>query len=105
MITIFTVLIITNFKPDRYLHNSQEDLFGLLRLRKYQTSLQNFFPRENEAEKHDLVEFKVQCLKVSCSHSSKSTILRFNSLFRTTPEVSSKLYFVEINEVSEVMAF
>ena len=27
-------------------------------------SLQNFFPRENEAIKHDLVEFKVQCLKV-----------------------------------------
>ena len=27
-------------------------------------SLQYFFPRENEAIKHDLVEFKVQCLKV-----------------------------------------
>ena len=54
------------------------------------------FPRENEAIKHDLVEFKVQCLKVFCCHDNKSTILLFYSIFRTTPEVSSKLYFVEI---------
>ena len=40
----FTFLIITNFKTDRYLNNFQEHLFGILRLRKYQTSLQNFFP-------------------------------------------------------------
>ena len=57
-------MIINNFKTNRYLNNFQEHLFGILRLRKYQTSLQNFFPRENEAIKHDLVEFKVQCLKV-----------------------------------------
>ena len=57
--TIFTFFIITNFKTDRYLNNFQEHLFGLLRLRKYQTALQIFFPRENEAVKHDLVEFKV----------------------------------------------
>ena len=44
----------------------------------------------------DLVEFKVQCLKVFCYHDKKSTILHFYSIFRTTPEVSSKLYFVEI---------
>ena len=56
--TIFTFLIITNFKTDRYLNNFQEQLFGILRLRKYQTSKISF-PRENEAIKHDLVEFKV----------------------------------------------
>ena len=54
------------------------------------------FPRENEAIKHDLVEFKVQCLKAFCYHGNKSTILLFYSIFRTTPEVFSKLYFVEI---------
>ena len=54
------------------------------------------FPRENEAIKHDLVELKVQCLKVFCYHGKKSTILLFYSIFRTTAEVSSKLYFVEI---------
>ena len=35
--------ITTNFKTDRYLNNFQEYLFGTLRLRKYKTSLQNFF--------------------------------------------------------------
>ena len=44
IITIFTFFIITNFKTDRYLNNFQEHLFGILRLRKYLTSLQNFFP-------------------------------------------------------------
>ena len=44
IITIFTFLIITNFKTDRYLNNFQEHLFGILRLRKYQASLENFFP-------------------------------------------------------------
>ena len=53
------------------------------------------------AIKRDLVEFKVQCLKVFCYHGNKSTILLFYSIFRTTPEVSSKLYFVEICPVSE----
>ena len=51
--------------------------------------------RENEAIKHDLVDFKVQCLKVFCYHRNNSTTLLF-SIFRTTPEVSGKLYFVEI---------
>ena len=50
----------------------------------------------NEAIKHDLVGFKVQCLKVFCYHGNKSTILLFYSILRTTPEVTSKLYFVEI---------
>ena len=59
------------------------------------------FPSENEAIKHDLVEFKVQCLKVFCYHSNKCTILLFYSLFRATIEVHSKLYFAEICEVSE----
>ena len=89
---MFTFLIITNFKTDRYLNNFQEHLFGILRLRKCQVS----FPLENEAIKHDLVEFKVQCLKVFCYPGNKSTILLFYSIFRTTPEFSSKLYFVEI---------
>ena len=44
IITIFTFFIITNFKTNRYLNNSAEHLLGILRLRKYQTSLQNFFP-------------------------------------------------------------
>ena len=86
----------TNIKTDRYLNNFQEHLFGILRLKKYQMSFQNFFPRENEAMKHDLVEFKVQCLKVFCYHGNKSTILLFYSIFRTTPEVASKFCFVEI---------
>ena len=38
------------------------------------------FPRENEGIKHDLVEFKVQCLKVFCYHRHKSTILLFYSI-------------------------
>ena len=59
------------------------------------------FSHENEAIKHDLAEFKVQCLKVFCYHGNKSSILHFYSNFRTTPEVFSKLYFVEICSVSE----
>ena len=43
IIQIMTLRARTNFKTDRCLHNFQEHLFGLLRLRKYQTSLQNFF--------------------------------------------------------------
>ena len=61
------------------------------------------FPHENEADKLDLVEVKVQCLKVFCCHGNKSTILLFNSIFRTTPEISTKLYFVEISYVSEML--
>ena len=40
-------------------------------------------------------------MKVFCYHGNKSTILLFNPIFRTTPEVSSKLYFIEIRQVSE----
>ena len=47
--------------------------------------------------KHDLIEFKVQCLNVFCYYGNKSAILLFNSIFRITPEVSTKLYFVEIS--------
>ena len=57
----------------------------------------NVTSSEKEAVKHNLVEFKVQCLKIFCYHDNKSTILLFNSSFRTTPEVSTKLYFVEIS--------
>ena len=70
-----------------------------------ETTVSISFPGENEAIKHDLVEFKVQCLKIFCYHGNKSTILLFNSIFRTTLEVSSKLYFVEICCLREVMAF
>ena len=35
---------IFDHKTDRYLNNFQEHLFGILRLRKYKMSLQNFFP-------------------------------------------------------------
>ena len=89
-------LIITNFKTDRSLENFQEHLFEILRLRKYQMSLQNFFPTSERGYKNDLVKFKVQCLKVFCYHGNKSTILLFYSIFRTTPDVSGKLHFVEI---------
>ena len=40
-------------------------------------------------------------LKVFCYHGNKSTILLFYSIFITTPEASSKLYFVEIYQVPE----
>ena len=40
-------------------------------------------------------------MKIVCGHYNKSTILLFNSIFRTTPGVSTKFYFVEISEVSE----
>ena len=96
MIAIFAFFIITNFKTDRYLNNFQEHLFGILRLRNTKNHFKISFPRENEATKYDLVEFKVQCLKVFCYHGNKSTILLFYSNFRTTPEVFSKLYFVEV---------
>ena len=59
--------------------------------------MQNETNRENEAVKHDLVEFKVQSFEVFCYHDNKSAILLFNSIFRTSPEISSKLYFVEIS--------
>ena len=36
-----------------------------------------FLPRENKTIKHELVEFKVQCLKVFCYHSNKSTFSLF----------------------------
>ena len=36
-----------------------------------------FLKVEKEAIKHDLVEFKVQCLKVFCYFGNKSTILLF----------------------------
>ena len=64
------------------------------------------FPHENEAIKHDLVEFMVQCLKTFRYQGTKSTILLFNSIFRTTYEVSSKRYYIKISQVPEKgMAF
>ena len=51
------------------------------------------------------INLKVQYSKVFCCYGNKSTILLFSSIFRTTPEVSSKFYFVEMSKVSEVMAF
>ena len=64
-----------------------------------------FKARESEAVKHDLVEVKVQCLKVFCYHCNTSTILLFNSIFRTTPEVSPKLYFAEIGLKGQGLEF
>ena len=74
-------MIITNFKTDRYLNNFQEHLSGTLR-RYFKIS----FPRENKAIKHDLVEFKVQCLKVFCYHGNKSTILLFIQFLEQLPK-------------------
>ena len=56
---MFTFFIIADLKTDRYLNKFEEHLFVIQRLRKYETSLQNFYPCENEAVKHDLVELKV----------------------------------------------
>ena len=42
-------------------------------------------------------QVKVQCLKVFCYHGNKSTILLLNSIFRTTPEVFTKLDFGKIS--------
>ena len=53
----FKFLIITNLKTERYLNNFQEHLVGILRLRKYQSHFKISFPHQNEAIKHDLVEF------------------------------------------------
>ena len=36
-----------------------------------------------------------------CYHGNKSVILLFNSMFRTTLEVPTKLYYVEITLASE----
>ena len=58
IITIFTVLIITNFRTNRYLNNFQGHLFGILKLRNTKRHFKISFSRENEAVKHDLVEFK-----------------------------------------------
>ena len=46
-----------------------ETFFEILKMSPFLLfSKYNFFPRENEAVKHDLVEFKIQCLKVFCCH-------------------------------------
>ena len=70
------------------------------------TSLKISFPRENEAIKHDLVEFKVECLKLFCYHGNISTILLFNSIFRTKL-LKFLVHFTLLNKLSlrEVMAF
>ena len=89
-------------KTDRYLNNFQEHLLGIENTKRH---FKISFPRENEYIKHDLVEFKVQCLKVFCYHGNKSTMLLFYSIFRTTPELSSKLSFLNMLCLREVMAF
>ena len=40
-------------------------------------------------------------MKVFCCHGDQSTIWLFNSVFRTSSDASSKLYFVEMGSVSE----
>ena len=69
------IFIITNFKTDRYLNNFQEHSLGYQDWENAKRHFKISFPRENEAVKHDLVEFKVQYLKVFCCHGNKSTIL------------------------------
>ena len=61
----------------------------------------SFVARSTNLPSCFLIKFLKQLLKsllslnVFCYHGNKSTILLFYSIFRTTPEVSSKLYFVE----------
>ena len=86
----------TNFKTDGYLNNFKNIYLGTKAEKIPNVTSKFLFHMKGEAVKHDLVEFKVQCLKVFCCHGNKTTILLFNSIFRTTPEVSTKLYFVEI---------
>ena len=91
---IFSVLVTQVNVLESYSNDLSH--FLLLRLRNIKRHFKISFPSKNEAVKHALVKFKVQCLKVFCFHGHKSTILFFNSISRTTPEVSSKFYFVEI---------
>ena len=93
------VLKIVEKDPFFTLQMKAKEMFNRLTKHNFKIS----FPRENEAIKHDLFEFKVQCLKVFCYHGNNCTILLFYSIFRTTPEVSNKLYFVEICQVSETL--
>ena len=65
---------------------------------KFKRHFKISFSHVNEAVKNDLVEFKAQCLKVFCYYGNKSTILLFNSIFKTTTEISTKLYFVKISK-------
>ena len=73
----FHIFIITNFKTNRYLNYFQEHLVGILRLRNTKCHFKISVPREDEAVKHDLFEFKVQ---VFCCHGNKSTVLLFYSI-------------------------
>ena len=53
------------------------------------------FSRENEAIKHDLVEFKVQCLNVFCYHGNKSTILLFAQFLEQLPKFLVNFTFLK----------
>ena len=78
--------------------NFQEHLFGILRLRKYQNVTSKFLSHlKTRMLNMTWSNLRFQCLKVFRYHGNKSTILLFNPIFRTTHEVSTKLYFVEIN--------
>ena len=91
------ILKIVENDPFLRLQMRAKEIFKRHQLFDFLTNVTSkFFPRENEAVKHDLVEFTVQCLKAFCYHGNKSTNLPFYSIFRTTTEVFSKLYFVEI---------
>ena len=76
MIKIFTFLIVTNFKTDRYLNNFQEHLFGILNTEKILHVTSKFFSHV-QTRLLNMVEFKVQCLKVFGYHGNKSAILLF----------------------------
>ena len=69
---MFTLFLINNFKTDILI------TFKNTHLGYWENTKRHFeisFSRENEAVKHDLVEFKVQALKVFCCHGNKSIIL------------------------------
>ena len=78
-----------NLKFDQVMFNSLVFTWE----RNFEEKSKVSFSHENEAVKRDLVEFKVQCLKVFRYHGNKSTILLSNSNFRSTPEVSTYVYF------------
>ena len=98
MIIIITFSIITNFKTDRYLNNFQEHLSGLLRLRKYQMSLQNLTKNYSNELSHFLLNFSAGIfqahLKTSLTESILSSDLRcLNGPFYSFQKYKQKLPF------------
>ena len=55
-----------------------------------------FSQRENDTIKHELIEFKVQCLKVFCYDGKKSTILLFIQFLEQLLKFLANFSFVGI---------